>query len=225
MYRVGALKAFSGPGAGVMSTKKSSGRLQLRKKPQQERSIQRLDAIMEAAVELIAADGVGNLKMTDLAARAGVPIGSLYQFFPERAAVVKALHDRHTERVETGAERVFSEITSLCEAESLLGKAVDTFYTTFRSDPVYLSVWLAAMSDPDLQRLNTVHHARLTAILCKIFRPLLPKDSAIDLELRVMLFVYLTGATVRRAMIEDEPTARRILDEWKRNVRMTMFTD
>ncbi len=208
-----------------MSTKKSNGRLQLRKKPQQERSIQRLDAIMEAAVELIAQDGVGNLKMTDLAARAGVPIGSLYQFFPERAAVVRALHDRHTERVESGALRVFSAATSLAEAEALLGIAVDTFYATFRNDPIYLPVWLAAISDPDLQRLNTDHQTRLTSVLCAIFRPLLPKDSTIDLERRVMLFVYLTGAAVRRAMIEDEATARRILDEWKKNVQKTMFTD
>jgi AcrR family transcriptional regulator len=208
-----------------MSTKKSGGRLQLRKKPQQERSIQRLDAIMEAAVHLIAENGVGNLKMTDLAARAGVPIGSLYQFFPERAAVVRALHDRHTERVESGAQRVFSKVTSLSEVEALLGMAVDSFYATFRNDPVYLPVWLAAISDPDLQRLNTDHQTRLTSVLCAIFRPLLPKDTTIDLEVRVMLFVYLTGATVRRAMIEDEATARRILDEWKKNVQKTMFTD
>lgn len=207
-----------------MSTKKSNGRLQLRKTPQQERSIQRLEAILEAAVEMIAQNGVGNLKMTDLAARAGVPIGSLYQFFPERAAVVRALHDRHTERVETGAERVFSKVSSIAEAETLMESAVDVFYSTFRDDPVYLPVWLAAISDPDLQRLNTDHQARLTAIMCKIFRPLLPEGSAIDLEIRVMLFVYLTGATVRRAMIEDEPTARRILDEFKSSVRKAMFT-
>lgn len=208
-----------------MSTKKSNGRLQLRKRPQQERSIQRLDAIMEAAVELIAQNGVANLKMTDLAARAGVPIGSLYQFFPERAAVVRALHDRHTERVESGAQRVFSKATSLAEAEALLGKAVDDFYVTFRNDPIYLPVWLAAISDPDLQRLNTDHQTRLTSVLSALFRPLLPEDSAIDLDLRVMMFVYLTGAAVRRAMIEDEETARRILDEWKKNVQKTMFTE
>lgn len=219
------LGPWPGPGTGEMSTKKSNGRLQLRKKPQQERSIQRLDAIIEAAVELVAEKGVGQLKMTDLAARAGVPIGSLYQFFPERAAVVKALHDRHTERVESGARRVFAEITSIAEAEELLASTVDTFFTTFRNDPIYLPVWLAAISDPDLQRLNTEHQLRLTAILCDIFRPLLPKGSRIDLDIRVMLFVYLTGATVRRAMIEDDAMARRILDEWKSNVKKTMFTE
>ncbi|WP_170253410.1 MULTISPECIES: TetR/AcrR family transcriptional regulator [Alphaproteobacteria] len=179
---------------------------------------------MEAAVELIAQGGVSALKMTDLAARAGVPIGSLYQFFAERAAVVRALHDRHTERVESGARRVFSTVTTLAEAEALMGDAVDTFFTTFRDDPVYLPVWLAALSDPDLQRLNTDHQARLTGMLCDIFRPLLPEDSKVDLETRVMLFVYLTGAVVRRAMIEDDQKARCILDEWKRSIRGTMFT-
>lgn len=71
-------------------------RIKLRKKPQQERSIQRLDAILEAATDLIVERGIVDMRMTDLAARAGVPIGSLYQFFPEKAAVVRAIFDRRT---------------------------------------------------------------------------------------------------------------------------------
>lgn len=208
-----------------MSIKKPDGRLQLRKKPQQERSIQRLDQILEAATALVAEQGVARLKMTDLAARARVPIGSLYQFFPEKAAIVRALHDRHTARVETGAERVFSAVSSLAEAEALMGSAVDAFYTTFRDDPIYLPVWLAAISDADLQRLNSDHQTRLTRILCDIFRPLLPEGSKIDLETRVLLFVYLTGAVVRRAMIADDKMARRILDEWKRSIHATIFAE
>ncbi|MCL6705399.1 TetR family transcriptional regulator [Pseudomonas sp. R2.Fl] len=203
---------------------KAGGRLQLRKKPQQERSIQRLEAILAATRQLVVEKGIDGLKMTEIAAEAGISIGSLYQFFSEKAAVIRALHDFYTTRVEEGTQRLFSRVGSLAEAEVMLVRAVDGFYEAFRNDPVYLPVWLSSMSDRDLQALNMSHQQRLTQILCEIFRPLLPKGKAIDLETRVTLFVYLSGATARRAMVESEENARRILDEWKASVRKTMFT-
>lgn len=207
-----------------MNGSKKATRIQLRKKPQQERSIQRLDAILAAAAELIARGGIKDLKMTEIAAAAGVPIGSLYQFFPEKAAIVRALHDRHTARVEAGTARVFSELTSLTQADAMLSGAIDSFFVFYRNDPTYLPVWLAAISDPDLQALNQRHIDRLTVILHDIFKPLLPADSPIDLEARIRIFVYVSGSIVRFALIQPDDIARRVLDEWKANVRKTIFT-
>lgn len=203
---------------------KGGGRLQLRKKPQQERSIQRLEAILAATRQLVGEKGMDELKMTEIAVAAGISIGSLYQFFPEKAAVIRALHDIYTTRVEEGTQRLFSRVETLADAVSTLDRAVDGFYEAFRRDPIYLPIWLSSMSDRDLQELNLSHQQRLTAILCEVFRPLLPPDSKIDIETRVTLFVYLSGAAVRRAMIENEENARPILEEWKANVRKTMFT-
>ncbi|SMD16787.1 TetR family transcriptional regulator [Rhizobium sp. RU36D] len=207
-----------------MNGARKAERIQLRKKPQQERSIQRLDAILAAAAELIATKGISSLKMIDIAAKAGLPIGSLYQFFPEKAAVIRALHDRHTAIVEDGAIRYFLDLSSLDDAEQRLQSAVDQFYDFYRSEPTYLPIWLAAISDPDLQSLNQRHIDRLSVILCDVFRPLLPKDAGIDLDARVRLFVYLSGSIVRFALIQDEKTAQRVLTEWKTNIRKTLFT-
>lgn len=203
---------------------KSDGRLQLRKKPQQERSIQRLEAILAATRRLVVEKGMDGLKMTEIAEAAGISIGSLYQFFPEKAAVIRALHDVYTTRVEEGTQRLFSRVSSLAEAMTTLDRAVDGFYEAFQRDPIYLPIWLTSLSDRDLQALNLSHQQRLTNILCEKFRPLLPRDTTIDLETRVMLFVYLSGAAVRRAMLENEENARPVLEEWKANVRKTMFT-
>ena len=55
----------------------SPDRVTFRKRPQQERSIQRVDAILSVAAALIAEKGVSAMKMTELAAVATVPIGSV----------------------------------------------------------------------------------------------------------------------------------------------------
>lgn len=207
-----------------MAGDEREGRLSQRKQPQQERSIQRLDAILSAATDMMWSKGVEGLKMTELAQAAGVPIGSLYQFFPSRAAVLKALHDRHTSRVEAGTERVFSSVQSLREAQALTASAVDLFYAAFRDDPIYLPVWLAAEADRDLQRLNSHHADRLTDIVVRCFEPLLPEGLSIDLEARVALYIEMTGATVRRAMLQTPDMATRLLTEWKVMVGKILFT-
>lgn len=206
-----------------MTEGEKAKRLQLRKKPKQERSIQRLDAIFAAATRLITAKGIADLKMTEIAAEAGIPIGSLYQFFPEKAAIVRALHDDFTSRFETGTRISFASAKSIEEVADMIDRGIDRFYEIFGMEPVYLPVWLTAMSDPDLQSLNRAHIGRMTDTLKVIVEPLLPEGVEVDLEARLFQLVYMTGAVVRYALIVDEQTARRALDEWKRTVRLTLF--
>ncbi|MBV2183262.1 MAG: TetR/AcrR family transcriptional regulator [Rhizobium sp.] len=206
-----------------MSTKKSSGRLQLRKKPQQERSIQRLDAIMEAAVELIAANGVGKLKMTDLAQRAGVPIGSLYQFFPEKAAIIRALHDRHTAGVQAVARDMFGKSPSRAQALDLADAAVINFYQTYRNDPIYLPVWTAGMADADLRQLNSQHLETVSQIIYESLIHLVAEQHHAEFKSRITLLLYLSGATIRFAMMQPEAEAQAYIREWLAAIRRSLF--
>jgi AcrR family transcriptional regulator len=64
-----------------------------RKLPQQERSRALYDAILTAAAEQLEKQGPA-FTLTEVAARAGVGQGSLYQYFPDRAALIGALIDR-----------------------------------------------------------------------------------------------------------------------------------
>jgi AcrR family transcriptional regulator len=65
-----------------------------RKQPVQERSTRRVERILDTCAELVAEVGYDALTTTTLARRAGVAIGSLYQFFPDKRAVVRALTQR-----------------------------------------------------------------------------------------------------------------------------------
>ena len=74
----------------------------LRRKPTQARALERVERILTAASELIAETGSDAVKMTEVAERAGVPIGSLYQYFPDKAAILKTLAERFGARVRAG---------------------------------------------------------------------------------------------------------------------------
>jgi AcrR family transcriptional regulator len=72
----------------------------LRKRPSQQRSQDTMDAVLEAAAQVLEAGGLRGFNTNAVAARAGVSIGSLYQYFPGKDAVMAALVRREAARFE-----------------------------------------------------------------------------------------------------------------------------
>ncbi|CAG9234403.1 TetR family transcriptional regulator [Paraburkholderia tropica] len=70
--------------------------LDARKQPKQRRSAATVDAILEAAARILETRGPDGYTTNAIAERAGVSVGSLYQYFPNRDALTAALIDRES---------------------------------------------------------------------------------------------------------------------------------
>ncbi len=70
-----------------------------RKQPRQERAKATVDAILTAAAQVLIAYGYENATTARVAERAGVSIGSLYQYFPNKEALVAALIEHHADEI------------------------------------------------------------------------------------------------------------------------------
>lgn len=68
------------------------------KEPKRERGKQRVASLLDAGAALFTEKGYEATTMTEIAARAGAAIGSLYQFFPSKEALAQALFSRYSER-------------------------------------------------------------------------------------------------------------------------------
>jgi AcrR family transcriptional regulator len=199
-------------------------RIGLRRKPKQERSIARLDVILAAASDIIAEKGVSAMRMTELAVAAKVPIGSVYQYFPEKAAIVRALFDRHATQVQAKTIAMFADVKSLDEALDLIALMIDWYYGEYRNNATYLGVWMGTETDQDLLRLNIEHSNRVAEIFHDAIKRIEPELSAIDMEARTYLFSHLIGASIRLAVKSDDGLAQRMLEEWKRVIRASLFS-
>lgn len=93
--------------------------LEPRKLPRQQRSKATVQAILDASAEAIDKHGYHRLRTHALAARAGVSVGTLYQYFPNREAVAGALAVRALERLLEAMRRALAE----CLARGLEGQA------------------------------------------------------------------------------------------------------
>jgi AcrR family transcriptional regulator len=75
-----------------------------RKAPRQARSTATVDAIFQATLQVLRAEGVSRMTTTRVAARAGVSVGTLYQYFPHKQALLHAVLQQHLEAVATAVE-------------------------------------------------------------------------------------------------------------------------
>lgn len=75
-----------------------------RKKPRQARSRALVEAILDATARVLIHDGFARTTTNRVAERAGVSVGSLYQYFPSRESLVAALAHRHSERLKSTLE-------------------------------------------------------------------------------------------------------------------------
>lgn len=85
-------------------------RLSPRKPPTQDRSRATVEAILGAAIDLLSSRGYARTSTNLIAARAGVSVGSLYQYFPNKDAIATALFERHAAGIERIVEAAFEEM-------------------------------------------------------------------------------------------------------------------
>ncbi len=71
-----------------------------RKKPTQARSQQTVDALLGATARVLKKDGYDRMSTNKVALAAGVSIGSLYQYFPSKEALVATLMERHVDEMD-----------------------------------------------------------------------------------------------------------------------------
>jgi AcrR family transcriptional regulator len=90
-----------------------------RKSPRQARSQAMVEAILDATARVLVERGYAGTTTNLVAERAGVSVGSLYQYFPNKDALVTALHDRHMRRMDQVFDAAFARIDEMSFDEAL----------------------------------------------------------------------------------------------------------
>ena len=105
-----------------------------RRKPVQQRARVTVDAMLDAAVKLLKCGGTARITTNRIAETAGVSIGSVYQYFPNKHALYAALHDRHIAQVDAIVRQKIAECAE-APLEDLIEALVDGMVQTHAADP------------------------------------------------------------------------------------------
>lgn len=140
----------------------------LRRVPVQGRSVARVNRMLDACAQLVDEVGYDGLTTTLLAERAGVAIGSVYQFFPDKRAIVQALTLRN---LEAYLQRLSTRLQQEKSTHwwGAVDAAIDEYIAMHRTTPGFRTLHFGDVVDvhllDDERDNNAVIAARIAALL------------------------------------------------------------
>jgi len=172
----------------------------LRRRPMQRRSAERYERILTVCAELLDEVGFAALTTTEVARRAEVPIGTVYQFFADKSALVHALAARNLENYMERLSRRYGESTP-ASVTDVVDIAVDEFVDMHRTMPGFGVLDFGAGSewseaDPrDLYLLDeSVENNTAVARRLRMLTPFLDSSRAGTAEVELALRVTMEAA-------------------------------
>jgi len=184
--------------------------------PVQKRSRERFERILSCAAEIITEKGSDAFKMSDIVARAKVPFGSLYQYFPDKTAVIATLAERYN---AIGRECVRRDLATVHMPEDVhpaLCRIVDSYYQMFLDEPLMRDIWQATQADRVLQKIDAEDGAYLAQLLVEALARAGPGRAAEANATFAQLMMTLMAAAVRTAIALPQDEAKRSLALFKR---------
>lgn len=123
-----------------------------RHQPRQQRARNRVEGLLDAAEQLIAEQGHAQLKLSAVAQRAQVPIGSLYQYFGGQGALLRALAERHMADFAQRLDALLAEAPA--SREQTLVVLLQAYVDFYQQAEIYQWVRAAAQGDPGLREMD-----------------------------------------------------------------------
>jgi AcrR family transcriptional regulator len=179
--------------------------------PSRERGKRRVASLVEAAVSLFAEKGYDAVTMTEVASRAGAPIGSLYQFFPSKETLADAVLDRFGERIDEAFEGIEGRTTSFTIpelADALLG-LLDRFHEERAAATALIESRQETSAHAAELRLSLRRH------VARILRARIPELSPKRAEIIALMVVQLMKAASAQRAEKDVATRDVLLKELK----------
>ena len=183
--------------------------------PRQDRSQKRVDQILATAREIIAEKGCANLAMTEIAARAGITAGSMYQYFTNKSAIVAALAAGYLtafgDHLVATLEAARDDGRGVGGVTGLIGDLLQSYESLHRTDPVARDVLAGFAADKTLQAQDAELTEALLDRIAQVFLSMPPRLDPTALRRQLRLLLQYADAAVRTALDRPGPEGAAIL--------------
>ncbi len=146
-----------------------------RAEPRQARSRERLDHLLDTAAALFATTGYEATTTNAIAEQAGVSVGSLYRYFPDKQAVLRALEERRVATIRALFDRVMNDDVVYLPLPVLLDRLVDPFLQLHLDTPCYAHLLLASDGSVEVGEATCSAEAEIVDRLANLFRRVFPR--------------------------------------------------
>ncbi|WP_027547404.1 TetR/AcrR family transcriptional regulator [Bradyrhizobium sp. WSM2254] len=193
-----------------------------RKNASQQRSRATVDALVEATARILIKEGFEKASTNRIAEVAGVSVGSLYQYFPSKEALVAAVIDRHNEEIMAIVRSALTEVADL-PIDKAVRKLVTVAIEAHRIDPKLHRVLAEQIPRTgqlrDVEAFNREVHTLVRTYLESRRNEMRKIDPALATFICVSAIEAVAHNTVlNHAEMLTEKTVRTLVDETTRMV-------
>ncbi|HKJ25280.1 MAG TPA: TetR/AcrR family transcriptional regulator [Myxococcota bacterium] len=176
-----------------------------RKRPTQARAQARVERILAAARELVERAPLDAVTTTAIAERASLPVGSLYQYFPNRLAILAAV-GRAVLREIDDATIAMLDASADAPWPETIDRVVDGTVASHRGNDRTAALWRSLAATPEFRKLAQESNGRLAAALAR--QPALAACGRPADELqRIARVAIEAGDTVQKLVLEARSPA------------------
>ncbi len=199
-----------------MSQKPVTAR-RMRREPRQARSQERVNRILDVAEELFAGEGYTATTTNAIAARAGVPIGSLYQFFPDKTAILQALALRYAEKLDRELTNLNNAEIATISLSEYLDRIIDTTARFFSEHPSYYAIFMEVQGTvPELESIDEATDAKLIEDFATALADRDDRLKPEDYQAIAYVLVKAIGTLLWLSLSQEESFRLRLIEETKR---------
>ncbi|TGQ41303.1 TetR/AcrR family transcriptional regulator [Mesorhizobium sp. M00.F.Ca.ET.216.01.1.1] len=186
-----------------------------RRKPKQERSRERIDAILSTTMRLIGEKGIDAVTMKEVGTLAGGPIATVYHYFPSKSAILAMLYERFSEVSRARLTAIIADIHGLDDVMAAADRLLDDYYERVAGDPAIQDLQNAIQADKALQNLDIAETRHQAKLFCDHVAPFLEPERREQFGRVVFLIFQLAGGVVRLALTQDETESRRTIEDYR----------
>jgi len=193
-----------------------------RRIPQQKRSRARVEKILKAARKLIGERGNDSVSVGEIAQEAGVPKSSVYQYFPDKNAILWQLLLGYQVQLQSRLSRILDRVEKADQLPDAIDRLVDATAKTYRTEKELVAIASSVHANTVLRELDAEGTARIAEFLIDRFESLLPgvdKEGARD---ACMFAAQLAGPVIQIAHFWNSKDAPRLVREFKALLRLRL---
>ena len=187
----------------------------LRRTPSQSRAQEKIRRIAECATALIAAKGSDSLKMSEIAQQAGISIGALYQYFPDKSALIRYLFESCNAQSRQCIEEGLATAHSADELIVAFNALIDEYLALMRQEPAMCDIWSATQTDKSLSKLEIAESRQNGRLLADTIRRIAPGKVSAQLDETAFLLMHFGESTMRIAVDVSEEESMTLIEAYK----------
>ena len=145
-----------------------------RRRASQTRSKATVQKILDATTALIVERGAQGVTMSEIAKRADLVMGSLYQYFTDKSAIYRAILIRHAGEARTLLHHYVSGAQTLEQLTEAISLCSDGYFELLQKDRLVVGLWDIVQTDPELLALDLEDTLQNARYIAGVAAPMLP---------------------------------------------------